>query len=112
MGFLTSFSRSMYLTNYINTLQIQLDDITSEQIALSNTVSQLQSQISEINDNDSAAVKQLFARKTELEALDKQLSQRLEKIKHQLQAANTEKQSADQMLQLNIQRSFTYMGGR
>lgn len=111
MGFLVSFSRSMYLTSYINKLQSRLDDITTQKLNLTDTITQLTSQISDIGNTDSPAVKQLQARKVELENLDAQLELRMKKIQTQLQAASTEQQSADQMLQQNIQKSFSYNAG-
>lgn len=111
MGFLVSFSRSMYLTSYINKLQGRLDDITTQKLNLTDTITQLTSQISDIGNTDSPAVKQLQARKVELENLDAQLELRMKKIQTQLQAATTEQQSADQMLQQNIQKSFSYNAG-
>ena len=101
----------MYLTNYINTLERKLNDITTQQMNLLDTITQLNSQISDIGNTDSPAVKKLEARKVELENLDKQLNVRMQKIQTQLQSANTELQSADQALQQNIQRSFSYNFG-
>ncbi len=111
MGFLVSFSRTMYLTSYVNKLQSRLDDITTQKLNLTDTITQLTSQISDIGNTDSPAVKQLQARKAELENLDSQLELRMKKIQTQLQAAQTEQQSADQMLQQNIQKSFSYNAG-
>ncbi len=111
MGFLISFNRKMYLTNYINSLERRLNDITSQKLNLTETITQLSSQISDLGNTDSPAVKKLEARKVELENLDKQLDIRMQKIQAQLQAANTELQSADQALQQNIQRSFSYNFG-
>lgn len=101
----------MYLTSYINKLQSRLDDITTQKLNLTDTITQLTSQISDIGNTDSPAVKQLQARKVELENLDAQLELRMKKIQTQLQAASTEQQSADQMLQQNIQKSFSYNAG-
>ena len=111
MGFLIAFSRKMYLTSYINKLESKLNDITTQKLSLTDTISQLTRQISDIGNTDSPAVKQLEARKVELENLDKHLQMRMQKVQTQLQAANTELQSADQMLQQNLQRSFSYNAG-
>ena len=111
MGFLVAFSRKMYLTAYVNHLQSKLNDITTQKLNLLETISEMSTQISDIGNTDSPAVKQLEARKIELENLDKQLEVRMQKVQTQLQAANTELQSADQMLQQNLQRSFTYNVG-
>ena len=98
----------MYLTAYVNHLQGRLNDITSQKLSLLDTISQMSTQISDIGNSDSPAVKQLEARKIELENLDKQLDIKMQKIQTQLQAANTELQSADQSLQQNVQKAFTY----
>ena len=108
MGVITSFSRSMYLTNYINTLKAQLNDVMELQTGIMTEVSQLMSDINDIGENDSPAVKQLKARQTELEALDRQLQARLKKIQAMLDAAQTEIQSADQMLSRDIQTTCRY----
>ena len=112
MGFLVAFNRKMYLTSYVHNLQVKLNDITTQKLNLTDSISKLTSDISDIGDTDSPAVKQLEARKAELENLDKQLDMRMQKIQTQLQAANTELESADQMLQQTLQRSFSYTGGR
>ncbi len=111
MGFLLAFSRKMYLTAYVNHLQGKLNDIQTQKLSLLENISEMATQISDIGNSDSPAVKQLEARKIELENLDKQLDIKMQKIQTQLQAANTELQSSDQMLQQNIQRSFTYNVG-
>ena len=77
MGFLIAFSRKMYLTAYVNKLESKLNDITTQKLNLTDTISQLTSQISDIGNTDSPAVKQLEARKAELESLDKQLEVRM-----------------------------------
>ena len=111
MGFLVAFCRKMYLTNYTNKLQVKLNDITSQKLNLTDTITQLVSQISDIGNSDSPAVKQLEARRVELENLDRQLDMRMQKIQTQLQAANTELQATDQAVQSGIQKSFSYSAG-
>lgn len=111
MGFLVAFSRKMYLTSYINSLEVKVRDMTEQRLDLTETITQLTTQISDIGDNDSAAVKKLKARQAELENLDKQLEMRMQKYQAQLQAAQTEQQSADQALQKSIERSFSYNFG-
>lgn len=108
MGFLVAFNRKMYLTNYIHNLQTQLNDRTSMKLQATDQIAKLNSQMSDLGDNDSPAVKKLEARKVEIEQLEKKLDVEMQKIQTQLQAANTELQSADQMLEQNLQRSFSY----
>lgn len=111
MGFLVAFCRKMYLINYTNKLQVKLNDITTQKLNLTDTISQLVSEISDIGNSDSPAVKQLEARRVELENLDRQLDMRMQKIQTQLQAANTELQSTDQAVQNGIKSTFSYTGG-
>ena len=111
MGFLVAFTRKMYLVSYVNHLEVRLKDITEEKLGLTDTITQLSSQISDIGDADSPAVKKLKARQLELENLDKKLDIKMQKIQTQLQAANTELQSADQALQSSIKNSFSYSYG-
>lgn len=111
MGFLATFSRKMYLTAYVNHLEAKLNDITTQKLSLLDTISQLSTEISDISNTDSPAVKQLEARKLELENLDKQLEIKMQKVQTQLQAANTELQSADDMVNNNLQKSFSYKIG-
>ena len=111
MGVLVAFCRKMYLINYTNKLQVKLNDITTQKLNLTDTISQLVSEISDIGNSDSPAVKQLEARRVELENLDRQLDMRMQKIQTQLQAANTELQSTDQALQNGIKSTFSYTGG-
>ena len=113
MAFLVAFNRKMYLTAYVNDLQSKITDIIAQKLNLTETITQLTSQISDIGNTDSPAVKKLEARKAELENLDKQLEMQMQKMQAQLQAAQTELQSADQALAQNIQSSFSYnLGGR
>ena len=111
MGFLVAFCRKMYLINYTNKLQVKLNDITTQKLNLTDTISQLVSEISDIGNSDSPAVKQLESRRVELENLDRQLDMRMQKIQTQLQAANTELQSTDQAVQNGIKSTFSYTGG-
>ena len=108
MGFLTQFQTSMHLTNYINSLEVQLDDIMTEQMDLSQVVYNLESEMSALKGTGSKAVKQLEVRRDELKALESELQLRSQKIQKQLEAAKARQQSADNTLQENIQRSFSY----
>ncbi len=108
MGFLLSFQRKMYLTNYLNSIQSRINELTSYQMSIAEEISRTTSSINRIGDNDSPDVKQLEAQKEELEAIDKKCSMELQKLQSQYQAAQTELQSADQLLQQTIQDSFSY----
>lgn len=108
MGFLVAFNRKMYLTNYINKLQSRINDQTEMKLKMTDDITRLSSEINDLGNSDSPAVKNLQARKVEIEAFEKRADIELQKMQTQLQAANTEMQSADQMLQQNIERSFSY----
>lgn len=108
MGFLLSFQRKMYLTNYLHTIQSKINEQTSFQMNIAEEIARTTSSINKLGDKDSPDVKQLEAQKAELEALDKKCSMELQKLQSQYQAAQTELQSADQTLQQNIQQSFSY----
>ena len=108
MAFLANFQRQMYLTEYVNNLEIKMKNITEQKLDLTDTITQLTTQISDIGDPDSPSVKKLKARQAELENLDKQLDMRMQKYQTQLQAANTELQSATQATQSGIKKSFSY----
>ena len=112
MGFLVAFNRKLTLLNHRNIIEAKIADINAQRLNLTNKISDLASQISDLGDTDSPSVKKLEATKAKLEALDKQLALRLETFQSQLQAINTEYQSADSMLQQNIQQSFSYSGVR
>ena len=94
--------------NYVHSIETRINDITQKKLNMTNTIAELNTQINDIGDNDSPAVKKLEARKIELENFEKKLDIELQKLQAQLQAATTEEQSADQMLQDNISKSFSY----
>lgn len=108
MGFLVAFNRKMYLTNYIHNIETNINDRTKIKLSMTDSITKLNSQISDIGNTDSPAVKKLEARKVELENLEKKIDLEIQKFQTQLQAANTELQSADQMLSQNLERSFSY----
>lgn len=111
MGFLSAYTRKMYLTDYTNKLQMQLTDITSQKMNLTDTISQLVTDINDMGDPDSPAVKQLEARRVQLENLEKKLDLRMQKIQTKLQAASTEMQSLDGMISSGIKNTFSYNVG-
>ena len=112
MGFLISFNRKMYLTTYIHNLESKINDITEQKLSMSHRIAALNSEINDIADSDSPAVKQLRSERARIEALEKKLDIEIQKYQTQLQAANAEIQSADQALQEGIKTSFSYNVGR
>lgn len=112
MGFLIAFDRKIFLTNYINILERKINDITEEKLSMADRIATLNSEINDISDSDSPAVKQLRSEKARIEVLEKKLDVELQKYQAQLQAANTEIQSANQALQKGIEDSFSWSLGR
>ena len=108
MGFLVAFSRKMYLTQYIHSIESRINDKTAEKLQYTDQITEYVQKISDIADNDSPAVKKLQKLKAEIEAMEKKVDIEIQKLQTQLQAANTELQSADQLLQTELQRSFSY----
>lgn len=111
MSYLVSFTRKMYLVSYTHILETQLKRLTEQKLNLTDSITQISSQINDINDAESPAVKKLKARELQLETLEKKMDMRMQKIQTQLQAAQTELQSADQALQQSIKNSFSYNYG-
>ncbi len=107
MGFLVAYSRKMYLTAYINKLQVKIKDITEQKLKLTDTITEYQSQINDIGDADSPSVKKLKAKMVEIENLEKQADLQAQKYQTQLSAAQTELNSADSAVQSGIQSSFS-----
>ena len=107
MGVLTAFSRTMYLTRYINDLQAKLNDVTGKKQLLFDKITKF-TESSDLSNTDSAVVKELQAMKVKLQALDRKLDTQMQELKSRLQAAQVELQSANGMLQSNIQTSFQY----
>lgn len=114
MAFLTLFSRKIYLTDYINRTEDKLTNLTRQKLEMSDHISQITSQISDISNHESPSVKKLEARLAELKQFDARLDMEKQKLETKLQAANTEMQSLSQSLNSSIQSSFTvnYGGGR
>lgn len=112
MGVLTSYNRVLYLKDLSQMLEQDLKNYTDLQNNLIEKTSQLHAEINDIGDSDSASVKVLKAREQELEALDRKIQREMTKIQTRLQATDREIQDANQMLQKNIQTSFSYSIGR
>ena len=106
MGFLLAFSRKMYLTQYSHSIERRLNAKTAEKLRYTDTIAEYTSQINDIGDPDSPAVKKLEARKAEIEKYERKIDIEIQKLQTQLQAANTEIQSLDQAVQKGVQDSF------
>ena len=71
MGFLLAFSRKMYLTQYSHSIERRLNAKTAEKLRYTDTIAEYTSQINDIGDPDSPAVKKLEARKAEIEKYER-----------------------------------------
>lgn len=111
MGFLVAFSRKMYLTSYIHNIQAQLNDMTAQKLEFTNLIAQLNSDINDIGNSDSPSVKKMKSELAAIEALEKRLDMKIQKLQTQMEAANTELQSADSALSNGIQSSFNIKYG-
>lgn len=111
MGFLVAFSRKMSLTSYIHNIQAQLNDMTAQKLEFTNLIAQLNSDINDIGNSDSPSVKKMKSELNAIEALEKRLDMKIQKLQTQMEAANAELQSADNALNSGIQSSFNIKYG-
>lgn len=113
MGFLVLHSRQIMLTDYVNKLQGSLADMTREKLSLTNDITKLTSQISDISNHESPAVKKLEARLAELKQFEAKIDIEIQNKQTQIQAAQTELNSVKESLSGAIQSSFAikYGGG-
>ena len=77
MGFLVSFSRKMYLTQYMHNLERRLNDKTTEKLKYTDQIAEYTTQINDISDSDSPAVKKLQAKKAELEKMKAEIQEKM-----------------------------------
>lgn len=113
MAIFPQLSRKMYLIDYVNKTEMTLTDLTRQKLDMTDDITRLTSQISDMSDHESPAVKKLEARLAELKQFEAKLDLQKQKIEAKLQAANTELNSLSESLNNSIQSSFTvrYAGG-
>ena len=99
--------------DYVNKTEMKLTDLTRQKLNMADDITRLTSQISDIGNNESPAVKKLEARLAELKMFDAKLDVEKQKMETKLQAAQTEMQSLSQSLDNSIKSTFsvTYGGG-
>lgn len=113
MGFLVLHMQQQMLLNQVNNLQCSLTDMTREKLSLTNDITKLTSQISDISNHESPAVKKLEARLAELKQFESKMDLEIQNQQTQLQAAQTQLNSVKESLGGAIQSSFSikYGGG-
>ena len=99
--------------DYVNKTEMKLTDLTRQKLNMADDITRLTSQISDIGNNESPAVKKLEARLAELKMFDAKLDVEKQKMETKLQAAQTEMQSLSQSLDNSIKSTFSvsYGGG-
>ena len=113
MGFLVLHMEQQMLLNQVNKLQCSLTDMTREKLTLANDITKLTSQISDIGNSESPAVKKLEARLAELKQFESKMDLEIQDQQTRLQASQTQLESVKQSLGGAIQSSFSinYGGG-
>lgn len=107
MGVALAAARIIYLQSYQADLEYKIQLITQTKMSLSDTMNELQSVGTDM-DSDSPEVKQLEQKREKLQLIEKQLDQQLAIYNQKLKMIEAEMQSAEQMFEKNVQRSFKY----
>ena len=107
MGLLVSQIRLMYLQQQRLDLEYKIQLITQTKMGLSQSVSDLM-QVGNDYDPESPTTKMLQQRQAKLKVLEAKLDHQMEEYQARLKMIDVEYQSAQQMLDKNIQSSFTY----
>lgn len=110
MGLATGQLRIVFLSLFQSDLEFRIQLITQTRLQLSSSMNELVGIGTDL-DPESPELKLLEQRKHKLELIDKQLDAAMQRYQTQLKSVETEKQSAKEMLQKNIQDSFSYGGG-
>lgn len=107
MGLLTSQIRLMYLQQQRLDLEYKIQLVTQSKMSLSQSVSDLM-QVGNDFDPESPTTKLLQQRQAKLKVMEQKLDMQMEEYKHRLQMIETEYGSCKDMMQKNIQESFSY----
>jgi hypothetical protein len=109
MGLLCSQIRLQYLTQMRLDLEYKLQLITQSKLSLMGSANDLLA-VGNDMDPESPQAKMLAQRQAKLKILEQKLDLQMQEYQARLQSINTEEQSCRQMMQQNIQRSFSYGG--
>lgn len=107
MGLIVSQIRLMYLQQQRLDLEYKVQLITQTKMGLSKSVSDLM-EVGNDYDPESPTTKMLQQRQAKLKVLEQKLDQQLEQYNIRLKMIDQEYQSAQAMLDKNIQSSFSY----
>ncbi len=107
MGLLVSQIRLMYLQQQRLDLEYKIQLITQTKMGLSQSVSDLM-QVGNDYDPESPTTKMLQQRQAKLKVLEQKLDHQMEEYQTRLKMIEVEYQSAQAMLDKNIQSSFSY----
>ncbi len=111
MGFAANQARLLALIARNSDLQLEMQFVNQRRMALGNMISgvmDLQSNLAP----DSQASKVLDAKIRQLQQADKLLEMHLNTVTSQQKAVDTQIDGVKQLIDKNIQRSFSYGGGR
>lgn len=107
MGLIVAQIRLMYLQQQRLDLEYKIQLITQTKLGLSASVSDLM-QVGNDYDPESPTTKMLQQRQAKLKVLEQKLDQQMAQYNTRLKMIEAETQSAQQMLDKNIQQSFRY----
>ena len=107
MGLITSSFRMMYLTAYRYTLESKIQWISTAKLELSASSSEILSLGNDL-DPDNPAVKQLEARRSRLNVLEKKLDLQMQEYQTRLKMVDAELESCQGALDKAIDKSFKY----
>jgi len=107
MGVLVATMRLQYLLNLKCDLEYKIQLITQTKMSLMGSNNDLL-QVGTDYDPDSPIVKSLQQRQAKMKLLEQKLDQQMAAYQTQLQAVNTEMESAKKMQQEDLQRAFSY----
>ena len=107
MGLIVAQIRLMYLQQQRLDLEYKIQLITQTKLGLSASVSDLM-QVGNDYDPESPTTKMLQQRQAKLKVLEQKLDQQMAMYNSRLKMIEIEYQSAQQMLDKNIQQSFRY----
>lgn len=110
MGLISSQIRVAFLTLYRSDLEFRIQMLTQTRLQLSSSVNELVSVGTDL-DPDSPEMKVLNSRQERLKMIDQKLDAELKRFQNQLQAVDTEIDSAQKFVDKNIKSTFSYAGG-
>jgi len=111
MGLITGALRVQQLLNAKSDLEFNIQTATETKLGLCKSLSSLATAEASLDGPDSAAAKRLEEQKIQLQVFEKKIDAQLSAYNARLKMVETELESAKQLVDKNIQSSFTY-GGR